>query len=229
MFDKRLHMLAKSLMPNLSLADIGTDHGKLAILAVKEYGIPHVIAVDKNLNPLKGAEKNIKEEGLEAYITCRLGDGFSVLEKAEVQQAVIAGVGNGVMLKILEEGKEVWRTMQHLVLSPHQHPHVIRRWAQKNGLVLIDEHVCMLQKHYYVALQYKLGNKPTAFSERELYFGPYLLQKHHLSEVSSYFKRLKQSAQTHYKNLEKNLMGSSSDMLYLETVFGKECFHDNSQ
>ena len=56
------------------LADIGTDHGYLPIAAIRRGLFSRAIACDLNAGPLKVAEANICEAGLENKIETRLGD-----------------------------------------------------------------------------------------------------------------------------------------------------------
>ena len=58
------------------VADIGADHGYLAIELVKTSRADFVIASDKNSAPLDAAKKNISAENLQNFIETRLGDGL---------------------------------------------------------------------------------------------------------------------------------------------------------
>ena len=72
-----------------SVADIGTDHGRLPAWLLRTGKVSHVIATDRAQGPLSGARARLG--GLSVEL--RLGDGLSVLDPGEVHTAVFAGMG----------------------------------------------------------------------------------------------------------------------------------------
>jgi tRNA (adenine22-N1)-methyltransferase len=60
--DDRLQALADFVEPGSRVADVGTDHGYLAIELVKSGKADFVIASDKNSGPLEAAGRSLKME-----------------------------------------------------------------------------------------------------------------------------------------------------------------------
>ena len=100
----RLQAVAELVTGGYRMADIGTDHAYVPICLVKAGRIPGAIAADVNKGPLLRAAEHIKANRLENQIETRLSDGFSALKPGEVQSAVLAGMGGGLMIRILKEG-----------------------------------------------------------------------------------------------------------------------------
>ena len=101
---KRLQAVAAMVTEGNKLVDVGTDHGFLPIYLVKTKKIPKALAMDVNPGPLSRAREHIREYGLDTYIETRLSDGLKKLEPGEGQTLVLAGMGGGLMLRILKEG-----------------------------------------------------------------------------------------------------------------------------
>ena len=76
---KRLHMVASMVEKGSIPADVGCDHGYVAIYLIQNGISPHVFAMDVNEGPLERAREHVEEYGLAAYIDVRLSDGLSGL------------------------------------------------------------------------------------------------------------------------------------------------------
>ena len=108
---KRLQAVADLVTAHYKLADIGTDHAYIPIYLTQQKKITEAVALDVNEGPLQRAEEHIRENGLEAEIETRLSNGFQALQPGEVQSAVIAGMGGGLVIRILTEGTEGVRSV----------------------------------------------------------------------------------------------------------------------
>ena len=104
---KRLQAVADLVTAHYKLADIGTDHAYIPIYLTQQKKITEAVALDVNEGPLQRAEEHIRENGLEAEIETRLSNGFQALQPGEVQSAVIAGMGGGLVIRILTEGESL--------------------------------------------------------------------------------------------------------------------------
>ena len=115
---KRLQAVADLVTEGDRIADIGTDHGYVPIFLLERARIPSAIAMDINRGPLERAKKHIREHSLEDRVKLRLSDGVKALKEDEADAVVIAGMGGGLIVKILREGKEVLESVRELVLQP---------------------------------------------------------------------------------------------------------------
>ena len=83
------------------VADIGCDHAYLSIYMIKHQIAESVIAMDVNRGPLERARDNIRKSGYENQINVRLSDGIKELNVGEADTLLIAGMGGGLIQKIL--------------------------------------------------------------------------------------------------------------------------------
>ena len=80
--NRRINTISEMIMKGVILADIGTDHAFLPIMAVRNGTAVKAYACDISEGPLKTARANIAAEGLQDRIITVLGSGFdNVREK----------------------------------------------------------------------------------------------------------------------------------------------------
>ena len=131
MIDARISAVINFVQPKSRVADIGADHGYLAIELAKSGRASFVIASDKNQGPLDAAKKNIAAAGLN--IETRLGDGLSVLRAGEVDTICIAGMGGALIVEILAAAPEILAATENLILQPMNAVDKVRAWLSDNG------------------------------------------------------------------------------------------------
>jgi len=102
---KRIEEIINFLDRCNTLADIGCDHGYVAVEAIKREIANKVFAVDINFHPLLKAKELSKKENVDDKIEFLLGNGFDPIEE-EVDEAVIAGMGAENICSILSEAKD---------------------------------------------------------------------------------------------------------------------------
>src|SRR5688572_1442382 len=104
---KRLKEVAAFLPRGAWFADIGSDHAYLPCFICSGDSTSKAIAGEVNRGPFESAQKNVRKLGLEHQIEVRLGDGLEVIHLSDqIKQLVIAGMGGGLITKILVEGKD---------------------------------------------------------------------------------------------------------------------------
>ena len=123
---------------NSRVADVGTDHGYLAIELVKNSVASHVVASDLNSAPLDAAKKNIAAAGLSDFIETRLGDGLKVLREGEVDTICIAGIGGALIAEILNESPQVLKSTNQLILQPMNAIEKLQAWLINNNWYMAD-------------------------------------------------------------------------------------------
>lgn len=175
---KRLQAVASLVKEGKCVADIGTDHGYIPIYLVDSGICEKAIAMDVNKGPLQRAKEHIKENGLSEKIETRLSDGLAALCPGECDCAVIAGMGGGLVIKILEEGSTVAKTMTELILQPQSELEKVRFYLQENQYQVVEEEMVEEDGKYYPMMRVKWGNRDT-YETIELLYGKYLIQKKH--------------------------------------------------
>lgn len=174
---KRLTALAAMVSTGNRLADVGTDHGYVPIYLYREKRIPGAIAMDINRGPLERAKAHIQEYGCTAAIETRLSDGCRALKAGEADTVLIAGMGGGLVKRILEEGSQVLASVSELILQPQSEIAEVRRFLYENGYHIIEEDFVIEDGKYYPMMKAVHGKAPMP-EGGELLYGKRKLQKH---------------------------------------------------
>ncbi len=159
------------------MADIGTDHGHLALALVQQGRAERVIASDKNRGPYEAAKRTVHEYAIsEEQISVRLGDGLEVVKPGEVDTACIAGMGGILMNTILEASPEVTEALETLVLQPMNGAPELREWLYDHEWHIVDENLVIDDGRIYEIIKAEKGSrkKPSAL---DLLVGPKLWKK----------------------------------------------------
>jgi len=174
MLSFRLKAIVSMVPESETVADIGCDHGKVAVWLLKNGRAKYAVCGDLSGRSLDKARKLAQSKGLKDAISLREGSGFDVVDKGEAQTAVVAGMGGELIASILEKGKD--KLPDTLVLSCNKGSGVMRKWLGENGFVVEDEDLVLENRHYYPVIRARRGNsKP--LNDMELEFGPVLLEK----------------------------------------------------
>lgn len=151
---ERMVTLAKLGGKHRFSADIGTDHGYLAMHLVKAGLAEHVYAIDNKEGPASKARKNIAEENMSQYISCIVADGFSGLanvQASELPGAVfIAGIGGMVTADIVARGMDIVSKIDRLILQPANREDATREFLYDQGFNILDEIVIEDAGRYFV-------------------------------------------------------------------------------
>lgn len=177
---KRLETAAGLVSDGNVLADVGTDHGYVPIYLVEQGRIPRAVAMDINQGPLKRAKEHIRAHQLENYIETRLSDGVEALAPGEADTILIAGMGGGLIMHILDAGEDVCKKAGELILQPQSELEKVRHFLAEQGYVIETEEMVKEDGKYYpmMRVHYREGEKekPDALS---CIYGPVLLKMRH--------------------------------------------------
>lgn len=147
------------------LADVGSDHGLLCILALQQHKAKKAYAIDISDKPLKQARKNIEKAGLKEKIETRVENGLENLEE-DVDQIVMAGLGAATMMEILERNP----TDISLLLSPHKDVIELRAWLADHHYQIVREKM-IEDSHFYPLLEVKKTKERQPLDVEDLYCG----------------------------------------------------------
>lgn len=148
----RLETIASFVRRGSKIADIGTDHGYVPIRLVEEGTAVSALAMDVRKGPLERACAHVREHGLTDRIELRLSDGLAALRPGEADCVIIAGMGGELVIRILEEGKELWDSVGQWVLSPQSDIDEVRRYLLKNGFSIEREVMVEEDGKYYTIM-----------------------------------------------------------------------------
>jgi len=155
----RLAAIAGFIPPGSRVADIGTDHALLPLGLVISGKSPAVIATDLNEKPFRTACRNVLEAGAGSRVEVRKGDGLEVIRPGEVDVIVMAGIGAGTIMGILDRSPGVLAGVSRLVLQPMSDPGHLRWWLWKNGWRLVDEELVKEDGKFYVVMAAEPGEE----------------------------------------------------------------------
>lgn len=167
----RMQMNAGLVPEKATVADIGCDHGYVAMVLVREKRCPKVIAMDVNPGPLSIAQKNIQQSGLYERIQCRLSDGMNELQPGEVDTVLMAGMGGMLICRILQQSPEVLKQVKTLILQPQSDLAEVRKKVFELGFGIEDEQFCLDAEKYYTAIRAVRGRQTLPYTEEEYRYG----------------------------------------------------------
>ncbi len=156
---RRLRALGGMVTPGNVVADVGCDHGYLAVYLVQEGISPRVIASDVRQGPLSAAEAHVEERGLSAYIETRLSDGLAGYRPGEAETLVCAGMGGRLMQRILTDHADVTAGFQELILQPQSELRQFRIFLREQGFSVLDENILCEDGKYYFLFRVSPGRQ----------------------------------------------------------------------
>lgn len=187
---ERMRAAAGMVTRGNAVCDVGCDHGFVSIYLVQQGISPRALAMDLREGPLKAAGEHVKAYGLEGRIELRLSDGLHKYEKGEAKTLLCAGMGGGLMRRILEKDREKTASFQELVLQPQSELERFRRFLRESGHRILDEEIVEEEGKFYQIIRALPCRGGKAWEEREFSgavgerlckledrYGPVLLRK----------------------------------------------------
>lgn len=137
---KRIYKIAEKAGEGDSIADIGTDHGYVPMILLRQGRISHAIMSDISPDSLDKARNTFGISGLKADPECfRVGDGLDTIAPGEVDTVVIAGLGGFTIIDILQNDISKSKSFSRLVMQPRKFSGNLRFFLYTNGWDIIDE------------------------------------------------------------------------------------------
>ncbi|WP_368646353.1 tRNA (adenine(22)-N(1))-methyltransferase TrmK [Alkalibacterium putridalgicola] len=177
---KRLQIVADCVDKGARLADIGSDHAYLPCYLAQNKQIDCAVAGEVVEGPFLNAVNEVSSLNLEETVSVRLGDGLQVLNDFDnITTITIAGVGGPLIVRILEEGKQLRkRTGQEtLILQPNVNEQTVREYLMRESYAITAETILEENGKRYEIIKAKPADEKTAYNEKDLLFGPFLRQE----------------------------------------------------
>lgn len=108
------------------------------------------LAMDVNEGPLMRAGEHIEEYSLEDYIAVRRSDGLSAMETGECDSIVIAGMGGGLVMRILEDSFAKLEAVKEMILQPQSDIEQVRRFVREHGFAIDRQDMVKEDGKYYM-------------------------------------------------------------------------------
>lgn len=201
---KRLEAIIKFINQDDIVADIGCDHGYLLKLAIENKNIKKGYAIDNKKGPLDTAIKNLENFN---NIVFKLSDGLLSVNEDDINCVVIAGMGGMLINKIVSDSLKKIKTINKIILCPNRNNDKVRKYMTENGFMIVDESIVYEDRKYYEVLVFQIGTQ--TLTERELYFGPYLLKNKSLIFINKW---------TEYYNKIKHLSNKKNEINLINEV-----------
>ena len=141
---KRIYALAENVIDGDSIADIGTDHGYVPMLLIKQGRSPHVIMSDISEGSLAKARETFAACKLEDRVSesdFRVGDGLQTIDAGEVDELIIAGLGGHTIKNILADDEAKTKSFRRLILQPRKHSGTLRYYLFTHGWDIESENL----------------------------------------------------------------------------------------
>ena len=166
---KKLEAICNLVDGNV-VADIGCDHGYLAIyLALKKQNI-YVYACDVRQSPLNMAKKNALKYGVKEKICFIISDGLRNVPK-DVNCVVVAGMGGRLILRIVLETYWAKNCNIKFILQPQSFIYHCRYNLYLNGFEIVKEVPVVQKGRCYVIFSVKYSGRSIAISLKEAILG----------------------------------------------------------
>ncbi|MDE5616477.1 MAG: class I SAM-dependent methyltransferase [Clostridia bacterium] len=192
--DGRLRAVVDNIQGRV-IADIGCEHGKVAVCALAENRAEKAIACDISSQSLAKAVALAKKCGID-NIEFRCGDGFEPIADGEADCAVIAGMGGKEIMSILSN---MPAGIERLILVAHKNTIELREFLSAGSLYVEKDFIVgQGGKFYSVIVAASSDGRDCRLSEEELYLGKNCVDNpdfvSYLEELRQKFKRLEDYA-----------------------------------
>lgn len=182
----RLKCCYDFVKPCRCIADIGCDHGYLAISLVHAGIANFAIAVDIRPLPLECAKRNAEKFNLSHKLAFYLSDGVQSIPR-EFDTLICAGVGADTMVSILQAAPWLKDSRYQLILQCQSKSHLLRRYLSQEGFRILEEELVRDGRFVYtvMAVSYAPGE---VLTPGQCYLSPALL-KSKSPELAQYCRR----------------------------------------
>lgn len=150
---ERLRTVAGMVTRGNRVCDVGCDHGFVPIYLVQQGISPGVLAMDLREGPLRAARGHVSAYGLEGQIETRLSDGLHNYKAGEADTLICAGMGGGLMMRILEAERDKTDSFQEMILQPQSEIEKFRGFLRESGYRILDEEMIAEDGKFYQVIR----------------------------------------------------------------------------
>lgn len=162
--DPRLKAVLNEIKPCEVIADIGADHGKIAVSAKLGGLAKNVIASD--ISEPSVAKARALAIQYEAEVDIRVGEGITTLSSDEYDTVIIAGMGGIEISSILTKAI---KKFNRYIFAPHTKAYELRKFLSDKGILPIRDYKVFSKGKYYDIISAEVGEyKP---DKDILYYG----------------------------------------------------------
>lgn len=175
---QRLTTVAKYVPQGARVADIGSDHAYLPAALALQGRIKNAVAGEVVRGPYENAVQEIQKLNLQEIIQPRLANGLVAIKTTDhINTITIAGMGGALITQILDAHPEKLVNVNRLILQPNVGESRLRKWLMAHRFQIMAEEIINEDGHIYEVIVAEPSVVPFRYSEYELTFGPFLLEK----------------------------------------------------
>lgn len=151
--DPRLKAVLSEIKPCEVIADVGADHGKIAVSARINGLANKVIASDISVMSIAKASDLATQYGVEVDI--RVGEGITPLGADEYDTVIIAGMGGIEIASILSKAI---KKFNRYIFAPHSKAYELRKFLSGNGIKPTRDYKVFSKGKYYDIISAEVGD-----------------------------------------------------------------------
>ncbi|MBQ1281583.1 MAG: SAM-dependent methyltransferase [Oscillospiraceae bacterium] len=213
---RRLLTCASFVRAGSRVADIGTDHGYLAIHLLREEIAAHVAACDLREQPLAKARANAEKFDISDRIEFHCADGLAAVEPVAVDTVVCAGMGGDCIIEILTAAPWLKDGKYRLILQPQTSGQALRAYLSGEGFAILRETLVDEAGFLYTVLEAQFTGEREVLSPGAQYVSAALLRDAS-PLLGYYFERLCSSLSRTVEGL-RGTSGREERKAYYETA-----------
>lgn len=149
---QRLLACCGYIVPGARVADVGCDHGYLAIYLLQSGLASQVYASDIRPGPLDSAKRNGKKYGVSEKIAYFLSNGIRDVPR-DFDTLVCAGMGADVMISILDAAPWLQNDHYKLILQCQSKTPLLRKYLSETGWRICRERVLKDGRFLYTVME----------------------------------------------------------------------------
>lgn len=208
MKNKRLEKVLSFIEPNDSLADVGCDHGYLALEAIKK-GVKKVLLIDNKVGPLNSAKENLKYIKSDIKVEYSLSSGISNINK-ETTTVAICGMGGELIVQILEADFEKAKKVNKFILQANSKIDYLRKYLFDNQFEIFNEAIVEDNNKTYEIIVTRFVGKKIEYDATDVLFGPCLKNEQSITFKNKWHRKLEYNkkiiSSTKNEDIEKEII-----------------------
>jgi len=170
----RLQAIAEMAHNKKVCADIGCDHGKIAVHLAKNGAFVH--AVDISEPSLEKAKTLAEQENIAERMEFYCDSGLQSIKDIKLDAAIIAGMGWRTIKSILEANKPYLQNIDLFILQPMDSVFELREYIEEAGYRITNESLAKEGKRYYTIMEVS-SKGSSLLTLQEKILGPMILKK----------------------------------------------------
>lgn len=191
----RLQALAAEIAPGSRVADVGSDHGKLASWLAASGRAAYCLATEETDALLTRVARPPADAPWARRVAFRAGDGLAAIHREDrIDTIVLAGLGGRTIVRLLGGVGALRLLALRLVLQPRSEVASTRRWLSENGWCLVSERITVERDRFHLTVAAERGDDaglyrdPVLRRDDLLAAGP-LLVRRPTPEVATLWRR----------------------------------------